>query len=195
MGFPSTTFSGHQALAIFLDISGLAVVDEYRRVRLGLAHLARDDPVHLRVLVDAARLRLLQPGEDVVMDGDGLLPAERREDLPRQHVHLPLVHPRVDDVQVHGVHVRRLHRRVEVLCDVELLLDAPPHYRQAPDVPLEADLLGEPHHVRPVLLVLLVELAPVPYLDAGAEETERVGVVLVPTFLIFSQSPPHLLLM
>ena len=89
-------------------------MDEDRRLRFALAHLARYLSVDRGVLVVSLQLpRTLKAHQQMVVDGDGLLPLQLLGDLPREDIGSALVEAELADIDLKPEDIGDLHHRVE----------------------------------------------------------------------------------
>src|SRR5579875_3475510 len=97
--------------------------------------------------------------------------------LSCQHVHLSLVHTCMGDICLQFMYIYTLHRRVEILCQVELLLCASTHYCQCPCGSSYRNMFAELEHILPVCIVAPVEVASKNYSYPRYKELERISII------------------
>src|SRR3989454_5184317 len=132
---------------------GRVVVDEDRRLRFALAHLARYLSVDRGVLVVPLQLpRTLKAHQQMVVDSYGLLPLQPPGDLPGKDVGPALVEAELADIHLKPKDIGDLHHRVEQLGGLDEVFRGPPHYRESAASPRERNVLGDSHDLLPVLV-------------------------------------------
>mmetsp|Transcript_5287 Transcript_5287/g.15170 ORF Transcript_5287/g.15170 Transcript_5287/m.15170 type:complete len:333 (-) Transcript_5287:452-1450(-) len=170
---PLHSAGGAEGLFDFgLDLGG-AVLHEDSRGGVALRHLL---------------LPLQKAGHHGVRQDDGLEPDLglcRVAVLPRQHVHLPLVHPQLADVRLQEEDVCALHAGVEDLRRRHLALAGPPHDLAAACNTLHGVAPRHVHHQWPILCSSTVDLL------RGGQELHRACVVILDAFHAHSLPDLH----